>query len=454
MTPLLINAASVAGRTSDDKLRHDYLLKLFGTLLPVELPPFQQVAKLAKRDAWRTCIAEELLLRHACGLAVPEDWYAALKDDSPFANEVCLHEVWGRPSACALFPLGAKSGGSPGVGHVWVSEDLAHRATLDGGSLIPGKYGVCIVATHEKWSGKSWQLAGQLALQAVQADKVEWRRQLATQWLITGQLSGEQVAEVELGNKLDLRVGRRTWMIPRDNVKHVTPEQQRSLRIRSAHTVSTAWSGINGQGTKSGVAGEWPQEIDELHMLVGSNIKAQVASALLSGAVKKIVLWCSESQEHSIEPAEQIEDVLNALKVKGCPFPHAELCELPSADIAKAENKLRTYFEAMQGGGRIVFNVTSGNRLMSYAVQTVALLYPDIELIYREIGCKTDHEFVRLSYAEFPPFSGTVMGAGEAVPTSINWDFLYDGARYADADDFLNKLFMTRACYAVCKPAH
>lgn len=76
--------------------------------------------------------------------------------------------------------------------------------------------------------------------------------------------------------------------------------------------------------------------------------------------------------------------------------------------------------------------MTSGNRLMSYAVQSLALLYPDIELIYRDFTCPNPHEFARLVYDAFPPCSGKYRGNETAAACNVNWDFLYDREVYGN----------------------
>jgi len=422
------------------------LWREFGTLKAeqLRLHQIQQIKNQLAGDPrrlWESFFSEELLLMVSTGKVVPVDVLAFFNEVCPFKNGVRLRDLLEKPCALAVFPL-VEGNSSPGWGHVWVVDGLKERDSAIGGELIPSRLGLLFSTSHEKWTGASWQLAGSLAMKALQSKDMALRAALAQDWIITGAVKQAAASQnrlidpVQLGNKLEIDVGKRAWLLPRANVKNVSPDQQSTLIIRSATDVDAAWDLVAGQGTKQGQNKSWPADIDELHMLIGENIKAQVASVLLTPTCRKIVLWTSENREFSIKPAGQIREVL--AKISGVAVP--EIRQLKSGDIAENERELRKYFEATSDRCKVLFNITSGNRLMSYAVQTIARLYPFVELIYREQGEREYHKFTHLLYTEFPPYSGCMTGVSSDV--QINWNFIYGPQKYEDASDFKRKMYL------------
>ena len=110
--------------------------------------------------------------------------------------------------------------------------------------------------------------------------------------------------------------------------------------------------------------------------------------------------------------------------------------ELNSANIIDSEVTLRNYFDK-KSSDNILFNVTSGNRLMSFAVQSLAMLYPNVDLIYRDVTNKKENEFTILNYREFPPYLGRITGE---IIEELSSRFLYDRELYSDIDEFWGKL--------------
>jgi len=76
---------------------------------------------------------------------------------------------------------------------------------------------------------------------------------------------------------------------------------------------------------------------------------------------------------------------------------------------------------------------------MSFAVQSIAKQYPNIDLIYRDFTNKNNNEFSIINYREFPPYAGTIKG--EITDKQINIDFLYNKEQYNNNfKNFLEKL--------------
>ncbi len=379
----------------------------------------ESVVPEEKRSFWRRWVAEEILFAVITGHSVPQDVRDYFSEICPFnERKETLGELWGRPAAMAVVPLAStEKGGRPSVAHVW------HVSGI----------GEAVAVSAEPFQGRSMELATRLAKEAVEQNDSAVILRLATQWIITGRINEDRVASIELGDKLALEMKKRFWLIPRDNLKQVSPEMEAKRSIRSADSISTAWNQISGDGTTESGEEAWPTDTDELHLLIGGNIKAQMASILLTNTDAKIVLWHSSNEMFSKQPAKQIQELLK--NERTC----VERKELSDQKISDAEKTLRAYFRGVSSSKQILFNVTSGNRLMSYAVQALARLRPEIELIYRELGEKTPHRFVRLRYTTFPPDSGSLLGT-PSPNLSVNWSFLYGGER-SEPEEFASKLW-------------
>jgi hypothetical protein len=163
--------------------------------------------------------------------------------------------------------------------------------------------------------------------------------------------------------------------------------------VQFAQTLKSAWNRVCGKGTKDGESCGWPEAEDiELHQLVGGSPGVNIALPLCF-PVGKVVLWISHSTADSQEPAKLIQEVVSELAgvevVTMDPISHLSLVE--------AESSLREALKPLLDAHRtVIFNVTSGNRLMSYAVQAIARSYPNLWLVYKERD--KEDAFVRIVY--------------------------------------------------------
>lgn len=412
LSPPLLNTDRCANRTPESLKR--WLIKEFCTCPADQLQldallTIEAVLQADQLAIWKRAVAEEILFWSSVGEAVEEGVVNHFASTSPFGQSElslsdCLTSTW----AVALYPL-ATNTSSPGLGHLWVTKEDPRTYHVD---------------TAGQRTGKSWELAEAMARRALENPKQKER--LAQKWVITGQVDGGQVNRVELGNKLSLNLNNRQWLLPRDNLINLSAGQTEKLTIRSAATVDTAWAHINGEESKSGEEEPWPAAVDELHLLVGKNIDMQLASIFLTEGCSNVILWHSDDKVYSLGPAKKIKEICNRV----APSLDVELHELSASNMAQAERTLRGRFKQLKKTPRILFNVTSGNRLMSFSVQTIARLYPNIELIYRELGDKQKHRFINLRYTEFPPYTGQIRAKESS--TSIFLDFLYDKPSYQD----------------------
>jgi len=296
-----------------------------------------------------------------------------------------------------------------------------------------------------EWSGTgdddSYQLAKSLAGRLLDSEKREHLYEAAKNWIVTGKVDKkEKVGKVGLENKLQLPT-KRKFILPEANHDELPEADRIGKAIKFADTVEAAWNHITNQGTKNIPEASFPPETDELHVLVGGNIKAQVASIIFSNP-KKVFLWYSESVKDSQKPAEYIEYAVKRY-MKEFNKPVIEKIEknlLSSKSMAEAEKTLKEHFDGVRQNRSVIFNVTSGNRIMSYAVQTIARAYRNIELVYRDIDEPEDAEkyfFTRLIYNEFPPYSGKIWGKANE---RISMEFLCGKEKYENGQNFYDQL--------------
>ena len=349
--------------------------------------------------------------------------------------------------AFVLVPLDNSANNvSPSYMHLWLFDGIDksssdHRKFLEGSDIIPDKIKIFLSFSNsdasQKINGKSWQLGYKLAETALKADS-KLKQELAVNWIITGTCSEEKVGEINLGNKLDLSLKNKKWLIPVDNIPEASALNKNNYNILSAFSLDDAWSHITGDSSKQGATTKWPVEIDELHILVGGSIKAPFMPLLLT-KTNKVVLWTSESQEQSKDKADILKEVVEKVLNNKTEVIIGD--ELSSYDINKTEKHLLGYFKS-KSNLKILFNITSGTRLMGLGAQTVARLYPNVELIYRDFVNKESGEFIHLLYTAFPPYSGKLQTNIE-VKERYNWDFLNENEKkkpYKNADDFIEQL--------------
>ena len=228
-----------------------------------------------------------------------------------FDTDIKASEFMNAKSASyARVPLdNSQNNQPPAYMHLWLFEELItehcdHRKYLKGTNFIPENIKIFISCSNgkiEDINGQSWQLAAQLAIKALKENKAKVE---LSKWIITGSCELCKVDKIKLGNKLDLDLKKKNWLIPSSNKDDIAPKYEKNLIIRTASTLDDAWSHITGESHKEGLDLIWEDnDYDELHILIGGNYKANISSALLA-ITNKIVLWTSESPKFSIQPAK------------------------------------------------------------------------------------------------------------------------------------------------------
>ncbi len=424
-TPLIFDFDRLKARPTADKLRYDLLIKTFGQLcnLP-ELPPAQLILSTAKTlpsglsKEWKRAMAEELLLRHNCGLPLSDDWLARWKNIPPFTEGMPLHHYLRRHGACAVFPLAGNP--LPGAGHLWIfksSDKQTHIPAAVSALDLPADFSQVIEAEPPEWIGESYRLAAHLAVTVLRYGSTEMVADLAAHWLVTGRIiAGERIGKVDLGNKLRLgKMVERRWLLPADNRDNLPLTFPGRHGYRLAYDTESAWNQLTGRGIIRQSSGGWPEAI-AFHSFTSGAREPVIAAALFTNT-SRCHLWHT-ADPFSRKAADDIAQVVNALAETAFSL-HA----IDSADMAVAERQLMEKLQPdLDAGRNILFNVTQGNRLMSFAVHSVARRYENLLMIYRDLDALRS-VFTLIRYEGGQPVTQQIRG--DETRRNIAWDSLF-----------------------------
>lgn len=388
--------------------------------------------------AWRVAMAEEILLLSSEGNPAQARAAKLFADTTVFGG-IGLEDCLGKPCAVAMFPT-AGDRRPPGVGHVWAIKGMEHRDMDADAKVIPLGFGLGVVAS-QPFQGDSWQVAAGLAARAVEDGQgLEVRRVLASEWIATGVLRRHRIESVGMGNKfgLDFR-GKRAWLIPPDNAGEAGSARM-GTRIEFPFDLDSAWAIVRGMGTQRGTEEEslWPERVSKLHILVGGQIQSAIASILYTLPEVPVTLWHSESSEAQ---AETIIEIMRRLRAKT----KIVMQPISSSDLVGAEKALSLNVHASRGGDSVVlFNVTSGNRLMSYAVQSLAGRRLDMRLVYRDADANP-HVFTLLNYGKRPIRASLVVSSSAMCKqlTEESWEWLYGYSRKEESKAEMLSRYLT-----------
>lgn len=412
------------------------------------------------REAWTRLVARELLLARSLHADLKDPILSTaprtILDVSPFdtAGGPSLRDLLAVPDlglAVAVFPLASRTEGVPAlVGQAWAftlaspacdvpagfdrlprSDEVRSRfrdLSLDctGGCL-------CVEGGDDDFDGESWQLAAGLAARALLGGDSRMILETATKWIASGRLAGENVRWVEPRNKPDVfrrTKSFRTPILPSEDYARWPAD----LGARFATHLNTAWAHVRGEGIVDGLEIQWPEGgVDELHQLIGRFPGVNIATPLLFRH-KHLVLWVSDDEEEAKKPAGIVKGVIAPLSgTDGMCF---EEVPIDATLLTRAEHQLRKKIETPLSQGKIVvFNITSGNRLMSFAVHSVARRFPNLWLIYKE---KDTEHYTRIVYeGDYPttsrlqipnrpacaaaPYAGLALGQQLLCRTAADW---------------------------------
>ena len=380
---------------------------------------------------WRRSVAEACLLGNLLGEMQRESVPPEIMAWCPFGNQErgpALGELLDTAGAVAVFPLDTSVGGGlePELGHVWV---MAGHATP-------------YIATSDwqrptAFSGDSYELALELARRAAGACGAEAgfaRDALATGWIVTGQLKGEKVDRIEVGNKILLPI-HRDWIFPRANSNEIPA----NISYRLVSTVDDAWGLVTGRSVvelENFVLGTPPCPV--LFSYVSKAIRPVLASVLLTRA-RRVFLLHSNNETEAKKPAETIHQVLSGLpqEVWGRDA-DPELIPLAELRVDSLEKQLGELLNTWGCPG-MLFHATTGHKLMFVAAIQAARMDGRFPLIYREaetIDLAGHYKFDALRWrgSELSMHSGI----GPETP-GVNWGYLRDKKFELEAADTIRE---------------
>jgi hypothetical protein len=357
---------------------------------------------------WRSMIAREVLLA-VTGLPGERDEIITalpdfLLDTLPFPESSHSLKVFlelnARASAC-LFPLAVdeEEGKQPEVpfGQIWLVGNSPKDNDAEPEGMVANAEQLLLQNKGPRWRpyfcvddsisntrGDSWGLAWSLCERCLkQTSNQSIVIDLAKNWLVTGIVKeNRRTARVE-GIKAKARTHRnlashRKILVPSANY----PDWPGELKsVYFAEYLDTAWNWVEGTGIKDGAPVQWPAAgVAELHQLVGGFPGVNIALPLLF-KTERVFLWVTENEKLSREPARVIAATLKQ-SIGLAP----EDVEIDHRSMALAEQQLREKLEpTLQSNQIVVLNITSGNRLMSFAAHGLARRFPNLWLLYKEI---------------------------------------------------------------------
>ena len=379
-------------------------------------------------------LAEEAMLRVACGKPVPEDILKHIDKIKPFGEDCpSAGELINYNSATAVFPLINENDETVETAHIWLFENVPTSSPPDQKHLlegihhfdIPDSIKIYISSSKENSSirGESWQLAFKMAELGLSDNDSKAR--IAKDWIFTGKVRDNQIHAVVIDDKLKLQTDR-SWLIPKTS--HYTNIE--NVKVKTAGTLREASNWVKEVGIHQSKITTWPENVFELHSFVSKAITPVIASAVLSGA-KRIVLWHSCNFDESEKPAGYICTMLRAL------LPDCEVAEpklISSRDLYEAEKTLEEHLEKSQTTNNVIFNITQGNRLMSLAPHYLARINPRIWLVYRDRDSSENLNYTAINYKHDGDSPTTMLLDASSIPSGVDWNCLSDKASVNDFD--------------------
>ncbi len=434
--PYILDPGCIALRASEDllfgALQHAGRLSREDSLAPGTMDMAQAALDPEAEPTWEKLMALEWLLAVISGkhaIATSLEPFADLPVSDMDTAGPTARQLAESGAAVAVIPLASQDGGPAGLAalvvsparaglppdqrHQWQDAEIflnRQNLRLDALTTIPD-------AKRGRIEGTSWQLGAALAAYAL-SQRPESRLTLAADWLPTGSvLSGGHLKSVLEGNKSDLNTPHRRWLIPSEMR---IPDALRRSGFAQAATLDNAWNIITHQGTvEESAVSDWPADIATLHSFASGAREPVIAAALLSRC-RHLVLWRSDNQEVSIKPADDIRNILKALR----PGLTIEEKDIASSSMHMIEIVLEDALKAsLRTGQATLFNVTQGNRLMGFAVHTLARRYPSLLLLYRDQdNAGIDFTGIRYDGRDYPVTF--TLRALEKEHSGIAWDKL------------------------------
>ena len=393
-------------------------------------------------DLWCRALAVEWLLRswvHKDAPPFPTSLVNCAFPCPTLGGENILpSELAGQRGAATIFLLDVEPSGEPAVALLLAWRDncksgpdrevLAPPFGLNGLRFlaIPSRPGITDI------SGESWHLAAHLLNHFIDSGFEEEKQRLLTEWASSGRIVNSTLERIALPLKKLEHPGlaRRTVLLPLANQADavaLAPNLRLRPRIEYAADKASAISLISHRRPKR-LAGELPfplEDVPLMHVLVGGSPAAVLAPIALCRP-KKLVLWHSRETKWKAL-AEAIREALatelaEILKTDANP----KVLPLPSDDLAAAWDVLQPVLTAdLKHEDFVVFNITSGNRIMGMATLPFAQFEPRLVLVYRDIDA-APYTLTSLHFKGVRPDHATFLPSWADSPDpGVRWDNLF-----------------------------
>ena len=338
---------------------------------------------------WLRAVAREFLLAGTSS----DDLPPTLQSIRPFQGSECKegstigaatvpellkkHRNW----AAALAPLTNREGSRAGWVEVWLPEDRAPENAI-------------LLSNHEApLSGNSWQLAAHLASRVEPGNRL----QLATNYVISGEVEGELIQPVSLGAKLDLRtrVSGRQWVLPLGNQGEL-PDKFSAIVDNRVVDLMLRLFGHYAYKPDDPSSREPLPRCLEFHSFV-SNSFGPLLALVLAMSPRRVVLYASQAMlkprpgaEES--PARALERLIQWATGPGSK-PEVKIIEIEKDEkashhelIQECTRHLVECLDSLDPTTRAgcVFNYTNGSLLHRLALQQASGRFPGVAFVYRE----------------------------------------------------------------------
>ena len=321
-------------------------------------------------------LAREALLWYSIDEWIPPGWLPAIAKAQPIeGSDDSFEDLAKGHWVSALFPVDTGNGNAL-AGIVWV--EASGRILIEPPGVV----------------GDSWHLAAEIAREALarNASSVVKRR-IAAELIFSGAVTEGKVAPVHAGHKSSLGLPARIWIVP-----------ERGWQGGDANpvgTVADAWAIAADEWTRNEAeVAAWPNGVDVLHSFTSKALGPPI-EAILCSRPKQVHLWVSEMKDAARSAA-----LIAGFFDSNLPEPFHDYCpefivhDVSSRNISVIEQQLGKVIDSKQSGERLIFNITTGNRLQGIAASNVVRLLRKKNgfLVYKDIDNRRLGEMVCISY--------------------------------------------------------
>jgi hypothetical protein len=315
------------------------------------------------------------------------------------------------PAAAVLFPMASQGAAMPQFGRIWVfGKDAQGKLPreiafpLEGADSLmelAGRQGMRLYADigeAQGCDGKSWQLAAVLAMDALREEDLDYRIRLASEWIVTGELSqSARVRAVDIGNKIQLDIdGKRTWMIPENSKKNFDTALKKhcegEVHYHAVRTLDEAYDILKETRITREPREWWPRSTFDKPLILHTLLTREpfAVNAIL-GEFKpcELHLWpMKEAKDQAPRWKKDLSEKHPRLLIEI----HEELLGDEAEQILK---RLRETLESDAPAESLFFDISDGTYLLQSMITALAKSM-GFKIICRDTP---DHPFIKVWYA-------------------------------------------------------